>query len=426
MPAQRIGIVGGGAKAAALCAKIACLRDLFELPVAVTVFERATLGAHWGGQHGYTDGRQRLCTPAERDLGFPYDRDSFGAEVAAAMQARFSWGAFAVATGIHDDWVDRGRPRPTHGEFAAYCAHALRSSGAGIVFGEVTGLDVQRGRWRVHVTSLEDGAAATDGGFDGIVVTGPGPASGRVPMPADHRIFDGVNFWSALPAALAVARAADGPIVIIGAGGTAAATAGWLASTGLDNEILILGNQPSLFGRFDNAFENRGFRNADIWQSLSMEDRRAFTDRLTRGTVWSSVIDVLAAAPGVSYRPGAAIRVRQEPEGDATGELFVEFSTSAAPATLRSQPACLVVDATGFDAAWFTRLLPPALGALITADPAAARNGMNEALALPLAGAPPLHAPMLSQVVSPAYTSLMGLGAMADAVLRPYVLGALR
>ena len=44
MARQRIGIIGSGPKAAALCAKASCLADLFGLQIEVTVFEQSSLG----------------------------------------------------------------------------------------------------------------------------------------------------------------------------------------------------------------------------------------------------------------------------------------------------------------------------------------------------------------------------------------------
>lgn len=425
MTRQRIGIVGGGAKAAAICAKAACLRDLFSLPIEVVVFERTKLGAAWDGRHGYTDGRQQLCTPAERDVGYPYSLDSFGAEVASAMQARFSWPAFAVASDRMADWVDRGRPSPTHGEFAAYIDFCIRDSGAALVYGAVDRLTINGRRWDVGYVDRDTSARRIEQDFDGIVMTSTGPAASRIAKVADPRIFDGVTFWQALDGVTAMARAALEPIVIIGSGGTAAATAGWLARLGLDIEIVILGNQAALFARTDSVFENRAFRNPDIWASLSVDDRRGFTDRLTRGAVWSNVLDVLAHAPAVSYRPGLAKAVRHEPPNDPTGELFVEFTTSGAPGVVLSQPASLVMDATGFDATWFAPLLPAAARDELLRDTRRMRSDMPASLTLPLAGAPRLHAPMLSQAVSPAFTSLMALGDLSDAILRPYVQAAL-
>lgn len=425
MTRQRIGVIGGGAKAAAICAKVACLRDLVSLPLEITVFERTELGAAWDGRHGYTDGRQQLCTPAERDVGYPYSLDSFGAEVARAMQARFSWPAFAVAFDRLADWVDRGRPRPTHGEFAAYIDFCIRGSGATLVYGTVDRLTTTGARWDVGYVDRNTSVRRIERGFDGIVMTSTGPAASRIAKVADPRIFDGVTFWQAPDGVAAMARAASEPIVIIGSGGTAAATAGWLARLGLDTEIVILGNQAAFFARTDSAFENRAFRNSDIWASLSVEDRRGFTDRLTRGAVWSNVLDVLAHTPTVSYRPGLASAIRREPADDPAGELLTEFSTSGAPGVMLIQPASLVVDATGFDATWFAPLLPGALRDELLSETSRMRSDMPASLTLPLAGAPRLHAPMLSQAVSPAFTSLMALGDLSDAILRPYVEAAL-
>ena len=425
MTPQKIGVVGGGAKAAAICAKVACIRDLIGLPLEVTVFERTELGAAWDGRHGYTDGHQQLCTPAERDVGYPYSLESFGAEVASAMQARFSWPAYAVASDRLADWVDRGRPRPTHGEFAAYLNYCIRESRATLVYGAVDRLTATGARWDVGYVERNTSARGAERGFDGVVVTSTGPAASRIAKVNDPRIFDGVTFWQTLDGVTAMAKAASEPIVIIGSGGTAAAIAGWLARLGLDTEIVILGIQAALFARADSVFENRAFRNPDIWASLSVEDRRGFTERLTRSAVWSNVLDVLAHAPTVSYRPGLATAVRHEPPGDPTGELFVEFTTSGAPGVVRSQPASLVVDATGFDATWFAPLLPDHLRDALLAETSRMRSDMAPSLTLPLTGAPRLQAPMLSQAVSPAFTSLMALGDLSDAILRPYVEAAL-
>jgi mycobactin lysine-N-oxygenase len=425
MTRQRIGIIGGGAKAAAVCAKAACLRELCDLPIEVTIFEQSRLGAAWSGYHGYTDGRQRLCTPAERDAGYPYSLSSFGPDVASAMQARFSWYAFAVSSDRLADWVDQGRPRPMHSEFSAYIEYCVQRSEPRIVYGTVNSLTIGGGRWDVGFTNRDTSLKQVESGFDGVIVTGTGPAASRIDKVADPRIYDGITFWRALDSVAAMARTAVEPIVIIGSGGTAAATAGWLAGLGIDTEIVILGNQAALYARSDSVFENRAFRDVGIWTSLGADDRRAFTDRLTRGAVWSNVLEALARAPNVEYRPGLASAVRHEPPGDPTGDLFVEFSTSGTPSIVRSQPASLVVDATGFDATWFAALLPGALRDEVLSDSARMRRDMASSLALPLTGGPPLHAPGLSQVVSPAFTSLMALGDLSDAILRPYVMEAL-
>jgi len=71
MPQQNIAVIGAGARGAAIAAKAYCLKQEGK-EIWATVFERSEVGANLSGRHGYTDGIQRLSTPAERDLGFPY------------------------------------------------------------------------------------------------------------------------------------------------------------------------------------------------------------------------------------------------------------------------------------------------------------------------------------------------------------------
>jgi len=420
MGRKRIAVIGGGAKAAAIAAKAASLRDRAGIEIEVVVFERARIGANWSGDHGYTDGLQALCTPADRDIGFPYATWSFGPSVAEDMQARFSWPAFLIATDDYQGWIDQGRPRPTHRQFAAYLDFCIKRADARVINGDVVALDVASGQWTITHDDRLTQTRKPEPGFDGLVVTGAGPAK-RLSKFTDLRLFDGHSFWSALDGIPATAGADPGmPVVIIGAGGTAAACAGWLARARVTNPIIILSRRSTLFARTDSAFENRAFLDSENWALLSVEDRRQFTDRLTRSAVWQSVLEDLSRAPNVTVQAGDAKAIRNEPPGDPDGELFVEYTTSAAPEVTRSMSAALVIDATGFDPWWFDALLPSNLKTLVQGDRLDMMSRMDGALALPLPG-PSLHAPPVSQVASPAFSSLMALGAMSDAVLFPYV-----
>ena len=109
MAKQEIAVIGGGAKAVAIATKAACLRRTRTADVHVTIFERATIGAHWDGAHGYTDGLQPLCTPAERDLGFPYDETTFGPRVNISMQT-YSWMSYAAYRNGEPDYADWVKP----------------------------------------------------------------------------------------------------------------------------------------------------------------------------------------------------------------------------------------------------------------------------------------------------------------------------
>lgn len=425
MPAQRLAVIGGGPKAAAIATKAACLRDLAGLPIEVVVYERHEIASAWTGNHGYTDGLQRLCTPAERDVGFPYD-SQLADGLGSALQVGYSWMAYGIARDSYGDWVDRGRPKPTHREFASYIAWCLEDT-ATLRYGEVTALKHRFGRWSVTHTESATGAEIRESGFDGVVVTGPGPQSTRLRQVADPRIFDGVGFWSpgvVNAAAQYAAQSPDDPVVIVGSGGTAAATAAALVRAQVANEIIVLGNQAALYARADSYFENRAFRDPKFWSALSDDDRRIFSDRLTRGAVWSNVVDLLASVDTIDYLQGEAIEVRHDPPGNPNGVLMVDYKTSANPKAAIGKPAAVVIDATGFNPWWFRILLSKTL-ADQTLREHEVRSTMNSDLSLPLIGAPRLHVPMVAQAKGPAYNSLMALGSLSDVVLRPYVEAAL-
>lgn len=425
MLAQKLAIIGGGPKAAAIATKAACLRDLADLPIEIVVFERNEIGAAWNGKFGYTDGAQRLCTIAERDVGFPYD-SGLANDLNREMQMRYSWMAYAIAKDFYGEWIDRGRPKPTHLEFANYLVFCLEDA-ATMRYSDVIGLKHRMGRWTVKYRDVSTGTVVRESGFDGVVVTGPGPQATRLKRVADSRIFDGVGFW--LPGVIStVAMLAhanlDDPVVIIGSGGTAAATAAALVRAKVENEIIVLGNQAALYARADSYFENRTFRDPKFWSALSPEDRRTFSDRLTRGAVWSNVVDILAQVSTIDYLQGEATEVRLDVSGGSTGVLMVDYKASADPKNVISKPAAVVIDATGFDPTWFRTLLTPTLAKRL-ANEKKMRAKMASDLSLPLPGVPRLHAPMLSQAIGPAYNSLMALGSLSDAVLRPYVAASL-
>jgi mycobactin lysine-N-oxygenase len=289
----------------------------------------------------------------------------------------------------------------------------------------VTNLDPSGGKWAVTYVERPGGTRRSSGGFDGVVITSTGPCARRFPKEPDPRVFDAVTFWQDLAMVAAAASASDDPVVIVGSGGTAAAAAGWLASANLKNPIAMIGTRPALYARTDSFFENALFRDGETWDQLSTEDRTQFTERLTRGAVWADVVDALAQSGRISYVPGRVSAVRHEPAGDPTGELVVEYAMSGDPSRRRLYPASVVVDAIGFDDSWFAELLPDALKKQVLKEPARMRSDMSRSLELPLTGGKHLHAPMLSQAMGPAYASLIALGLLSDAVLKPYVEAAL-
>lgn len=418
---KQVAVVGGGAKAAALAAKAHALREVHKgEEVQVTVFEKLEIGAHWSGRGGYTDGLQKLCTPAERDVGFPYASKG-GKQVDHLMHAQFSWQSFLLSEPHgYSRWVDQGALPPTHGDFARYLAWVVRRSAATQVLEEVTRLRPISGRWVVESRKPGSRRVTQSGPFDGVVVSSPGPARRLAMTGRSDRCFDGDDFWRRLREVPKVMKGAEpsDQIAIVGAGGTAAAILAWLCRHGFkDRQIVMVANQAALFTRGDSVFENRLFSDDEAWKTLSKTSREQFFNRLNRGVVWATVMDEVATATGLDFVDGRAHRVK----ANRLGELQVTVERGDG-AIVDLRPAMLI-DASGFDNWWFLELIQGL-------DPARLkdrkwqeklRDGMAPDLSLGRPWRfPPLHAPVHSSVVGPGYGSLMSLGGMSDLILSRY------
>jgi mycobactin lysine-N-oxygenase len=435
---KRIAIIGGGAKAAALAARAEVLNRFCGRNIELVIFEEKEVGANWSGAGGYTDGEARLCTPAERDLGFPYDTGKVTG-VAEALHANYSWPAYLIATAGnrsrrgYKDWVNRGRRPPSHAEFAAYLAWAIDRSKAKVVLGHVSRLQALKGGWRVHSEDAA-GLKSKHDLFNGIVVTGPGPALNRIKRSgSSDRIVDGRDFWRDPAAFLARGASIDEPVVIVGAGGTSAAIAARAVREPSVSSVMIIGDQAALFARTETFFESQIFSDDELWKRLSPQTRRDFTDRLNRGVVWATISEELSRSNKVRFEPGRGqlidVSSTTTPKGEVVEELKVHFSKGAQ--TTGKFPIVyggVVVDASGFDSWWFVSALPKKYQkrALGKDDAATVRkrrrlsDAMGETLALFDDAPGPIHAPMLSQAVGPGFASLMVLGTMSERILSHY------
>lgn len=436
----QIAVIGGGPKAAAIAAKAWVLREEKKADVRVTIFEPDRIGAYWFGKAGYTDGDQRLCTIAERDVGYPYN-SMFGNAVDVAMSAKFSWGRFlhtrppGYETG-YSTWIDAGRKPPLHKHYADYLRWVVSQTlpQTTVVKRRVSGLNVAADRWLVDSIGTRGSTATHSTQFDAVVVTGPGPAKkvslniiGTGALTVPRKIFNGQDFWQRISEVRKCLREATkdlssgNAIVIIGAGGTAAAILAWLVTEGAgDLPIQMVASQASLYTRVDSVFENQLFSDEAQWETLSSASRRAFFDRLNRGVVWATVIDRVASARQFKMIDGRAQQVVVASSTDIRLEVLRGDGT---PVTLQ---ASMLIDCSGFDAWWFL--------SLINGFPGAAQKDaqerqdrwqreMDESLKLlgtPWDMLPALHAPMLSSERGPGFGSLMVLGAMADRVLRSH------
>jgi len=419
-----LAVLGAGPKGLAIAAKRSALaRSGEEVPDLVLV-DREGVAANWSGAAGYTDGRQRLSTAPEKDVGFPYAHTWGAASERVSQEVRrWSWQSYLVHQEGFADWVDRGRPLPTHRQWSQYLRWVAAQVPAEPILAEVDGIDLAGGRWRLAARTPTGGRLDLD--CDGLVLTGPGPPV-RVPgQPDDHpRVLDGRTFWTSQDA-----LTRDGPVevCVIGNGETAGSiTAALLAVLPERSTIELVSDHGVLYSRGESFAENRLYSDpvAAGWQRLAERHRREFLKRTDRGVFSLQVEQVLDQAGAVRTVAGRVTGL--QPVG---AKVVVEVDYEQERERIAFD---WVVVAVGFDPMWFWHLLGEraraalagAAGGGPTARPPS-RTALERAVGHDLAVAglyPKLHLPVLAGVAQgPGFPNLSCLGLLADRVLGAYV-----
>lgn len=419
-----LAVLGAGPKGLAIAAKRAALaRSGGEVPDLVLV-DREGVAANWSGAAGYTDGRQRLSTAPEKDVGFPY-APTWGAASERVSQevGRWSWQSYLVHQEGFADWVDRGRPLPTHRQWSQYLRWVAAQVPAEPILAEVDGIDLAGGRWRLAARTPTGGRLDLD--CDGLVLTGPGPPVRMPGQPSDHpRVLDGRNFWTSQDE-----LARDGPVevCVIGNGETAGSiTAALLAMLPERSTIELVSDHGVLYSRGESFAENRLYSDpvAAGWQRLAERHRREFLKRTDRGVFSLQVEQVLNQAGAVHTVAGRVTHL--QPVG---AKVIVEVDYEQERERIAFD---WVVVAVGFDPMWFWHLLGEraraALASAANGGPTArppSRTALERAVGHDLAVTglhPKLHLPVLAGVAQgPGFPNLSCLGLLADRVLGAYV-----
>jgi mycobactin lysine-N-oxygenase len=307
-----LAIIGAGAKAVAVAAKAAVLREMgVEVP-AVLAIERSGVAANWRAGGGWTDGRQRLGTSPEKDIGFPYrstlvpDRN---AEVDEQMM-RFSWQSYLVATDQFVGWIDRGRPAPTHDTWAGYLRWVADVIDLKVVRGEVVQISVDGSRWLLHTTDSSVSA-------DTVMVTGPGQPE-RSMLSGDPRVLSIAQFWQR---AGQHDRIVAENVAVIGGGETAASMLNELFHHRI-SAITAISPQATLFTRGEGFFENSLFSDPTGWRSLTQAERRDCIARTDRGVFSARVQESLLADERIQHLRGRVARV-----SDRDSRIWITLST---------------------------------------------------------------------------------------------------
>ncbi|BDE15041.1 MULTISPECIES: NADPH-dependent L-lysine N(6)-monooxygenase MbtG [Mycobacterium] len=406
---RTLAVIGAGAKAVAVAAKAAVLREMGVETPDVVAIERTEVAANWLPGGGWTDGRQRLGTSPEKDVGFPYrstlvaGRES---EVDEQMM-RFSWQSYLVASDQFVGWVDRGRPAPAHDTWARYLRWVAEVAGLKVVQGEARKIAVEQSRWAVHTSGSTVCA-------DALMVTGPGQPE-RSMLSGDPRVLSIAQFWAR---AGQHERIVADSVAVIGGGETAASILNELFHHRVSS-ITAISPQATLFTRGEGFFENSLFSDPAGWRSLSHAERRNCIARTDRGVFSARVQESLLADERITHLRGRVARVF-----DQDNKIWITLRTDNCgepQETLHRYD--LVIDGSGADPLWFLPLLQPDAVGLLESEVGAPLSGerLEECIGpdLAIAGVnPKLFLPNLSGVnEGPGFPNLSCLGLLSDRVL---------
>jgi outer membrane protein assembly factor BamB len=454
-PVADLLIVGAGAKAAAIAAKVDALNRLGLARLTVTIVEKTEPAASWLGLNGMTSGEEPLAVPPIKDVGFPYRSSRQFPEAGDDLDAALlplSWQRHAIERGSYAPWVNSGAPPILHRDYGTYLGWVLERATAGvtIVRGRAVAVELDAGsrRWVIEVESGEDARGGPTAAGPGAEVTVDATGSDRrarptgastrrfhgrallLTGPGTHRAFP--HDPAAEPRVLhcdsrrgefaRLPSTGEIDVAIVGGGESALSALAFLRA--LRPEARITVYTPNLpLSRGESFLENRVFADPDDvgWEGLDLERRRDFVKHCDRGVFDAGVIAGLAGEERCRFELGRAVHAAAARDGEGV-ELALE--TAAGPTVARHD---YVVNCTGFDLLAQLRGLfaepvradlearvgpiwdrPP--GTELRFDRSLALDGMEPRLHIPgLAG--------LSQ--GPGFANLGSLGLLANRVLAP-------
>ncbi|WP_327112504.1 SidA/IucD/PvdA family monooxygenase [Nocardia sp. NBC_01730] len=416
-PVDRLLVVGAGPKAMAVAAKSHVLRELGLPAPQVIVVESHAVGGNWLSSGGWTDGRHRLGTSPEKDVGFPY-RSTWSrrhnSAINDAMMA-FSWTSFLVERGMFAEWIDRGRPSPQHHVWAKYLQWVARKTDVELVLGSVRKISAAADGWLVSVIDADGVVAEIDA--DRLMITGPGD-SGRALV--DHpKVLSIADFWDLagrrqLPVS---SRAA-----VIGGGETGGSAMDELVRHDVLT-VSVISPSATIYTRGESYFENSLYSDPVKWRALSIAERRDVVRRTDRGVFSVRVQENLLGDSRVHHLQGRVVRVVEQGEGIA-----LTLRNEQRPDQVHAFD--LVVDATGGQPLWFldmfdadaADLVELAIGGPITQARIEASIGHDLAVSGLEAK---LYLPNLAGLAQgPGFPNLSCLGELSDRVLSTEPVGS--
>jgi mycobactin lysine-N-oxygenase len=419
-------IVGAGAKAAGIAAKVHILNTLGLVRLSLKVVEATEVAASWKGRNGMTSGEEPLAVTPIKDIGFPYQsHEEFGeaGEAIDAALSAFTWQQYMIARRRYARWVDAGSPQVRHRDYGEYLTWVLSRATDGVthIHGRVTqiSLDEERERWVVDVS--EPGGASRHA-CAALVLTGPGTHRSFPHEPAvAARVFHCDSKREEF-AHIPEDRVCD--VAIVGGGESALSATMFLR--GLRPRCRFTIYTPMLpMSRGESFLENRVFSNPDTveWASLDQQTRRDFVKHSDRGVFDPPSLAAIAYDDRCRFVTGRVTDVGSAEDGE---RVRLEYES---PEGAGSREHEYVANCTGFDLlAQLRTLFPEGVREQIERrvgpvwdQPAGTEmpigrhlelRGMQPRLQIPgLAG--------LSQ--GPGFANLGALGLLSNRVLQPFV-----
>ncbi|HEY0317413.1 MAG TPA: SidA/IucD/PvdA family monooxygenase [Solirubrobacterales bacterium] len=420
-------IVGAGAKAAAIAAKVHVVNRLGLGPISLTIIEKTEPAASWLGRNGMTSGEEPLAIPPIKDVGFPYRSYRQFGEAGEAIDGAllpFTYQRYAIERRIYAPWVNSGSPSIRHRDYGEYLGWVLSraTEGISLLSGHVTevSLDSDRGRWLVDLADAPDTSAPARYAAGALVLTGPGAHRAFPHDPgADARIF---HCDSRRDEFFQMPDDRGLEVAIVGGGESALSALVFLRAFRPRARLTVY--TPTLpMSRGESFLENRVFADPDDvgWSELDLQTRRDFVKHCDRGVFDQGVLGSIADDDHCSFVTGRAVHVSAT---EAGGRIALEFEVAG---QMTSRPYDYVVNCTGFDLLAQLRGLfgeevraevETRSGPLWDSPP---RTEVPIGRALELEGMEPrLHIPGLGGLrQGPGFANLGSLGLLANRVLAP-------
>ena len=426
-PEADLLIVGAGAKAAAIAAKVHVVNQLGLGSVSVTIVEKTEPAASWLGRNGMTSGEETLAIPPIKDVGFPYQSfKQFGAAGDAIDTALlpFSWQRYATERGEYAGWVNSGEPSVRHRDYGAYLSWVLSraTEGVRIYSGRVESVTIEDDpeRWAITVVERGDPGDPERHVGGALLLTGPGVHRALPHDPdAALRIFHCDSYRSEFTR---IPADEDVEIAILGGGESALSALVLLRALRPLARMTVF--TPLLpMSRGESFLENRVFADPDdvSWDRLDQQMRRDFVKHADRGVFDVGNIASVASDKRLSFELGRALHASAARGGEA---VVLEYE---GPEGVVAAEFDYLVNCTGFDLlAQLRGLFSDEVRAVVEREagqvwdtPPGTEVPIGRALEL-RGLSPRLHIPGLGGLSQgPGFANLGCLGLTANRVLQP-------